>query len=155
MCKSCEGGFLNDAQAAYTISASTHCAAGEFLNDVQVCAQWIKHFYKPLSIICTMEGCNTALLAPLVDASSAAVRKVLSSEGSSYEVTKSLVNLLYNITIVGSIPSDSDTRQFLDRKAELVLDLVSPTKPLWWKQKQFLHNPALVRTIAKTCPRDV
>lgn len=98
-----------------------------------------------------MESCNVAALAPLAHASPKTIRDTLSSE-AKFEVTKSLVNLLYNIVVVGSVRVNDDTKSFIDRRVELVLALVSRSKPLWWKQQQLIHNPALVRTIVQACP---
>lgn len=99
-----------------------------------------------------MEGCNVPILAQLANASASIIRSTLKSDDYTFEVTKSLVNVLYNLVIVGSIPADSYTKSFLDRKAQLVLALVSRSKPLWWKHQQLIHNPALVQVIAKSCP---
>jgi hypothetical protein len=99
-----------------------------------------------------MDGVDIELVRVVAKLSKSEVRKILKAEGRQFEVTKSLLNLLYNLVKVGSIPVSSHQREFLDERAGSVLSLLSDGKNLEQKKKILLSQPELVLNIAASCP---
>ena len=98
-----------------------------------------------------MEGCSASRVAEISRVPKRQVKKILDSESDQLEVTKSLVNILYNIVIVGSIAPTSTQRAFFDKHSELVFQLVSKSRPLYWKKQELRENISLVLNIAASC----
>ncbi len=80
------------------------------------------------------------------------VKAIIRDESKDLEVTKSVLNLLYNIVIIGSVPVSNTQRAYLDSRSELVRSLLSSAKSLKWKKQQLESNLALVVNIAASCP---
>ena len=99
-----------------------------------------------------MDGCRSDILTSLAHATEEQIVVAIETETKYLEVTKSVLNVLYNIVSIGSIPISGATKSYLDNNSDLVLDLVSKSKPLWWKRQQLKRNPALAKIVAKTCP---
>jgi hypothetical protein len=99
-----------------------------------------------------MEGCDSALISRLLQVSRADVRRLLKNESTQLELTKSLLNLLHNIVIVGSVPVSPIQKAFFDAHSNLVLLLTSKSKSLKWKKTKLEKNIALVLNIAAACP---
>ena len=89
------------------------------------------------------------------NASRAQIRLELRNESRAREVTKALLNLLYNIVVVGSVPISAAGKSFLDRNSAMVLALISKSRPLWWKKIQLMRLGSFVRVIAAACPESV
>ena len=98
-----------------------------------------------------MDNCDV-IVASFPKLSKRKVLTILTSEGSQRPVTKSLLNLLYNIVIVGSLPVSRLQKTFLDHHSDLVLDLLSSSKSLAWKKAALEANVKLVLHIAASCP---
>ncbi len=99
-----------------------------------------------------MEGCAVDLVSRLLQVSRPDVRRMLKNESRQLELTKSLLNLLHNIVIVGSVPVSPTQKAFFDAHSNLVLSLTSKSKSLKWKKDQLEKNVALVLNIAASCP---
>ena len=67
-------------------------------------------------------------------------------------MTKSLLNLLYNTVVVGSVRTTTTQRDTLDKNRRIVWQLLSDRRSLAWKKRTLEANPALVILIASTCP---
>jgi hypothetical protein len=80
------------------------------------------------------------------------IRRLLASESRHYEITKSLVNLLYNIVTVGSVPTTRLQKEYFEKYTRPVLDILSTKKPLYAKKRVFERNIDLVIRIAEACP---
>lgn len=98
-----------------------------------------------------MEGCAVGRVSEISQAPRRKVRRIIESESDLLEVTKSLLNILYNIIIVGSIPCTTTQRSFFDKNADLVLQLLSRARPLHWKKQALQENISLVINIAASC----
>lgn len=99
-----------------------------------------------------MEGFDIETIALIPRISRQQVSRLVQNEPSSLPVTKSLLNLLYNIVQVGSVPVSQTQKAYLDSHSELVLALLTKTRSLKWKKTQLERNPALVINIAASCP---
>lgn len=98
-----------------------------------------------------MEGCEVGRVSEISRVPRRRVRRIIESESDQLEVTKSLLNILYNIVIVGSIPPTITQRAFFNKHSELVLELVSKYRPLHWKKQALQENVSLVINIAASC----
>jgi hypothetical protein len=99
-----------------------------------------------------MDGCATDIISQISQTPRAAVSLILKGETNNFQVTRSLLNLLHNAVIVGSLPVSHTQRQFFDSKADLVRQLLSNSKSLAWKKALLIGHPALVINIAALCP---
>lgn len=102
-----------------------------------------------------MEGCLCEVLRQFHKLSDSEIKSVLSRESKDLEITKSLLNLIHNIVIIGSVSITKTQREFLDSNTILVLDLLSTRLSLKFKKALFLKHPSLTRYIAKLCPVSV
>ena len=98
-----------------------------------------------------MEGCVVGRVAEISRAPRRQVKRILDSESDQLEVTKSLVNILYNIVIVGSVPPSATQRAFFDKHADIVFQLVSRSRALHWKKEALRENISLVINISASC----
>ena len=99
-----------------------------------------------------MEGCDTDVIARISRTPRAQVYRILKFESDRFEVTKSLLNLLFNAVIVGSLPVSSTQKTYFDNNADLVHNLVGTSKSLSWKKKELTDNSSLAINIAALCP---
>ena len=98
-----------------------------------------------------MEGCAVGRVAEISRGPRQRVKRILDLESDQLEVTKSLVNILYNIVIVGSVPPTATQRTFFDKHSEIVFQLVSRSRALHWKKETLRDNISLVINIAASC----
>ena len=98
-----------------------------------------------------MEGCAVGRVVEITTVPRRQVWKILDSESDQLEVTKSLVNILYNLVIVGSITPSPTQRVFFDKHSETVFQLLSLSRPLYWKKQELRENISLVIQIATSC----
>ena len=99
-----------------------------------------------------MEGCDTDVIARIAETPRAQVPRILKFESGQLEVTKSLLNLLFNAVIVGSLPVSLTQKVYFDNNANLVHQLVGTSKSLTWKKKELTENSSLAINIASLCP---
>ena len=109
-----------------------------------------------------MEGVlvETVRLLKTLDPSKAI--QVLRNEGKHMEVTKTLLNILFNICFTKAIVLSQRLRKAFRVFDRLVIDLltgarraVNKTEGLREKRKVLLRNPELVTLIAKACPTNI
>lgn len=98
-----------------------------------------------------MDGCLVERLSMLAKSSPSQVKQILVGESANLEITKSILNLLHNIVVVGSVPVSTTQREFLDSNTKLVLDLLSRRKTLQSKRQILLKNPNLAIAISASC----
>lgn len=79
-------------------------------------------------------------------------RALLRKESERSELTISLLNLLYNLVSVQSIPTTRAQRQFFDEHSEVVRLLLARNRSLSEKKELLLQSPEIARTIALACP---
>ena len=79
------------------------------------------------------------------------VGAILRNESRQFEVTKSLLNLLHNIVLVGSVTVSQEQKEVIDKHADLVWLLLSKSKSLKWKRRALADNIDLVVCIS-SCP---
>ena len=99
-----------------------------------------------------MEGCAVEVIRQIPKLSNYRVRSILQRETRQYKVTKSLLNLLYNIVIVGSVPTSVVQKVYFDQHSKLVWQLLSSSNTLRWKNEQFKKNIQFTKKVASTCP---
>lgn len=98
-----------------------------------------------------MDGCLESI-SVFQKLSKRQVGAILLNESSQFEVTRSLLNLLHNIVLVGSVPASQEQKKIIDKHADLVWLLLSDSKSLKWKRKVFADNIDLVNCISASCP---
>lgn len=98
-----------------------------------------------------MEGCEVGRVSEISRIPRRQVKRIIESESDQLEVTKSLLNILYNIVIVGSILPTVSQRAFFNKHSEIVLELVSRSRPLHWKKQVLQESISLVINIAASC----
>ena len=99
-----------------------------------------------------MDGCATDTISKIAQNPRKSVPLILKGESAGLEVTKSLLNLLYNAVIVGSLSVSLTQKAFFDENAASVRSLLSTGKSLAWKKELLTGHPALVINIAALCP---
>lgn len=99
-----------------------------------------------------MEGVDIELVRLVAKLNKSDISKIFAAEGAQLEVTKSLLNLLFNLVKVGSIPVSTHQKEFFDQRTSSVLNLLSDTKSLQQKKKILQKDPELVINIAASCP---
>ena len=79
-------------------------------------------------------------------------RSLLRKESGRLELTISLLNLLYNLVTVQSLPTTRAQREFFDQYAEIVRLLLARNRSLKEKKELLLQYPQIARTVALACP---
>ncbi len=79
-------------------------------------------------------------------------RAVLNGESRELEVTKSLLNVLDNAVLVGSIPVSPVQKEYLDQHSAVVWQLLAKSGSLSAKKALLQANIPLVVAIAASCP---
>jgi hypothetical protein len=99
-----------------------------------------------------MEDFDREQVGLIAQASLAQVADILKAEPPTLPITKSLIQLLYNIVVVGSVPINDRRRAFFDRYTNQVLTLLSSGRSLERKKVVLVNHPELARNIAAGCP---
>lgn len=100
-----------------------------------------------------MDGCDCLRVRRLARQTPQKVRQEIRSEGSDRPLTTSILNLLYNAVIVGSVATTLAQKRILDKNRALVWQLLSDYRSLAWKKRTLESNPSIVIAIASLCPR--
>ena len=101
-----------------------------------------------------MQGCDYKAIGLIRRTSTGRIGTLLKKEGPKRVLLKSLLNLLYNAIVVGSIPVSRIQKKILDDNREVVWQLLSHKTSLAWKKRLLIRHPDLVVTIAALCPAD-
>jgi hypothetical protein len=100
-----------------------------------------------------MEGIVCSEVGALPRLSPERLRLILASEPSSnLTLTKSILNLLYNIVHVQSIRPSGGQKRVLEEHEELVWSLLDKRLPLHIKRQLLAEHVTLVIAIAESCP---
>ena len=99
-----------------------------------------------------MNGCDVQAITRITRTPRTQVLKVLKTESPLFEITKSLLNLLYNAVIVGSLPVSQTQKDYFDTNSQVVRSLLDQSKSIKWKKDILTRNPALIINIASLCP---
>ena len=77
---------------------------------------------------------------------------VLESESPRrYDLTKALVDVLYNLCVVCSIETDDDQKKVFERHLDIIRRLLSKKTSLSSKKKLLQANVPLILALAETC----
>lgn len=76
---------------------------------------------------------------------------VLQSESRHLELTKSILNIIYNIVKVESLEATSGQKKTFEEKEDLVWNLLSPALSLSTKKRLLEENIDLVLAAAESC----
>lgn len=106
----------------------------------------------PDILVIVMEGCDVDIISKIAKTPRAQVQRILKFESDHLEITRSLLNLLYNAVIVGSLPVSSTQKAYFDSNAEQVRHLIGTSKSIIWKKQELTENSALTINIAALCP---
>lgn len=99
-----------------------------------------------------MENCLSGELAALSRLSPSRVAVILESESRQLELTKSLLNLLFNIVKVESVEATGRQKEVLEKYEAVVWTLLAPSLSLAAKKRLLQQNIPLVIAIAESCP---
>jgi hypothetical protein len=106
-----------------------------------------------------MEGCLVQTVRQLKRLEAGQIGQVLRSESKSQEVTKSLLNLLFNICLTKAVPLSHRLKAEFSKHSRLVIQLLKGANPranhtadIQTKKRLLLRNPELVRLISEACP---
>lgn len=99
-----------------------------------------------------MDGCECQAVRKLPKLPVEKIKLIFKNESSPYVLTKSILNLLYNIIIVGSVSIGIHKRNIFDQNTELIWKLLSSKNSIHTKNKFLEKNPNFVKTIASICP---
>ena len=84
------------------------------------------------------------------------IAEVLANESSNLEITKSLLNILFNICFTRAVPLTRRQRALFKDYDKLAVELLTGARKqsaaLRDKKRLLQRNPALVKLIAETCP---
>ena len=112
---------------------------------------YIKIVFTDISKV--MNGCNVDAVKQLLKASLSKVKRLLHLDiGHEYILTKSLLNLLHNSVVVGSIATSVPQKLYFRKKINLVKKLLSKRTSLEEKREILGTNVALTLCIVSTCP---
>jgi hypothetical protein len=100
-----------------------------------------------------MDGCLTEDLAAISLLSPQRAFYVLQSEGPKFELTRSLLNVLYNLVKVQSLEPSPSQRKALETHEAIVWPLLSPRISLQKKKALFEENISLAIAVAESCRR--
>lgn len=99
-----------------------------------------------------MEGVDQQIISQLSQTPKGQVRGVIRGEDpANKEITTSLLNLLYNIRVVGSIPTSQWQRTCFNRCQKTVDYLISDDVSIEAKKKRLETSPGLVHQICSAC----
>ena len=99
-------------------------------------------------------GCLRGVVRKLIGLSAEDLEKLLlTAQSRNFELTKSLVNLLYNICRTQSIKPVKATRQAIERNKVLVDRLLSRRVSLADKTRALAENLDLVYALTRSCPK--
>ena len=101
-----------------------------------------------------MDGIVCSEVGALPRLSPERLRLILLSESSSsnMNLTKSVINLLYNIVHVQSIIPSGAQKRVLEEHEEIVWSLLDKRLPLHIKRQLLAEHATLVIAIAESCP---
>lgn len=99
-----------------------------------------------------MEGCDIKAICQIPRLSKREITKLLKEESGKLEITKSLLNLLYNIVEVESVPVTKIQIDIFKKYWGTVDELLSTGKSYKWKKAKLASNLNLVINIAASCP---
>ena len=68
-----------------------------------------------------------------------------------YDLTKALVDVLFNLCVVGSIETGDDQKKVFEKNLQVIRSLVSKKTSLKTKKTLLQANVSLVLALAETC----
>lgn len=99
-----------------------------------------------------MDGCNSQLLHALKDLSDHQIHALLKTDAPDLVVTKSLVNLLYNLLVVQSVETPVHLHAAFESAVEAISGLLDVGRNLVQANRLLASNVPVVRLIAAACP---
>lgn len=102
--------------------------------------------------ITSMEFVLWKVLAQISDSDDQSIKKLIVSESSRLEITKSLLNVLHNIVRTRTIHLSNRQKNSFTNFTDQVHQILGK-KSLGSKRRILLANPGLAKLIAKSCPR--
>jgi hypothetical protein len=99
-----------------------------------------------------MEGVDLKAILAIKKTNKDGWKKIINGETKSLQVTKSLLNILYNIIRVGSVPYTDSQKEFFDNRSTTVYRLLSKSTPLATKKRILTRSPDIIANIVASCP---
>ena len=101
----------------------------------------------------SMDVCVSSELLGLYLLNTHQIKLILKEDGQDFALTKSIINLLYNLISVQSIEASQSQRQVIEDKEDLVWQLLDPRIGIKSKKSLLLKNIPLVQVILESCRR--
>ena len=99
-----------------------------------------------------MEGVDVTRVCQIVRTPRHKVKELLKAEGDDLEISKSLLNILFNLVTIGSLSTSREQKAFFDSRADTVRLLLDRRRSLQSKKETLEENIDLVIAIAASCP---
>ena len=99
-----------------------------------------------------MEGCSSRLLNAFKDLSDYQIHALLKTDAPDLLLTKSLVNLLYNLLVVQSLETPPDQRKSFEAAAKQISAILDAGANLPLANRLLATNVSVARLIASVCP---
>ena len=98
-----------------------------------------------------MDNCLTKELRSFSLLSPHLILSIIKAEGRELEITKSLLNILYNIVVVESIEATPEQKKIFELKEGIIWHLLDSNVPLLKKKRVLEKNIDIAACIAKSC----
>lgn len=99
-----------------------------------------------------MEGCSSRLLYAIKDLSDYQIHALLKTDAPDLLLTKSLVNLLYNLLVVQSVETPTHLCKSFEAAVETISSVLDTGTNLPLANNILAANVPVVRLIASACP---
>lgn len=99
-----------------------------------------------------MEGCLVATVRSLRQLGAERVLQVLQAESSRMEITKSILNILFNICFTKAVVLTQKQKKLFKAYDQQCIQLLSNEYNLAEKKQMLIRAPDLIQLIAQTCP---
>ena len=99
-----------------------------------------------------MDGCDSTVMNRLARMADHQAVAAIKGDSPDFRLTKSLLNLLYNTVVVGSVRYTRVQKEIIDTNKDLVWRLLDRNIPVARKRNLFARNPAFAVALAGICP---
>lgn len=100
----------------------------------------------------TSEGANSGVevsaICKIAHSTPETVKRLLRADSGEFPVTKSIINILHNIRLVGSIPVTKAQKRYLNNQESVVAFLLNDSHSINKLRSKLVANPKLVIFIA-------
>lgn len=99
-----------------------------------------------------MEGCCLSIVKRIRSISRREISELLRGESEKHEVSKTILNILWNIVYSKALVLSDKNKANFQRHSALLRELSSKKTAFASKRHLLIKNPAAVKVIAQACP---